>query len=353
MHRLRTAFGFFVFLFFLSGISTAAIIADHHSPELFDQIPQSNFGQLRSSFDIFYGHTSHGGQIITGIGMLASEYGPELAAPTFHEISDDLGYANDISWVQPTRDWLDAHPETNVVMWSWCGGMSTNTEEGVSTYLNAMSQLEMDYPEVVFVYMTGHLDGTGVDGTLYLRNNQIREFCSSNDKVLFDFADIESYDPDGNLFPDESDACGWCTTWCETHECPTCGYCAHSHCFNCYQKGKAFWWLLYQLNGNVAGISPGDVPEASIALGQNYPNPFNPRTDIKVTIQKPGNGFLAVYDLAGNRIDTIYEGYFPEGSSEFTWKANRPSGEPIGSGVYFCRLKVGDTVQQIKMTLVQ
>ena len=64
----------------------------------------------------------------------------------------------------------------NVVIWSWCGGVSDNTEEGINIYLNAMNQLEEDYPDVKFVYMTGHLDGTGEEGNLHIRNEQIRKF---------------------------------------------------------------------------------------------------------------------------------------------------------------------------------
>jgi hypothetical protein len=233
----------------LAGPAQAAIIADHLAAAQFDSIPEEVFQDVRDQYRIFYGHTSHGSQVITGISMLAAEHGANLASPVFHEISDDLGYANDVSWVQPTRDWLDANPDFKMVMWSWCGGMSSNTGEGVNTYLQAMTQLEVDYPEVTFVYMTGHLDGTGLDGNLYRGNSQIRDYCLANDKVLFDFADIESWDPDGVFYPDETDACGWCTTWCETHECPTCGYCAHSHCFNCYQKGKAFWWMMARVQG--------------------------------------------------------------------------------------------------------
>ena len=60
-----------------------------------------------------------------------------------------------------------------------------------------MSQLELDYPSVSFVYMTGHLDGSREVGNLNIRNEQIRTFCENNDKILYDFADIESYDPDG------------------------------------------------------------------------------------------------------------------------------------------------------------
>ena len=229
-------------------MSVDGFTANHLAAIDFDLIPSGTVEDV-ASLKIFYGHTSHGSQILTGLDMVESE-DAAYVQPTFHEYGDDLGYANDVTWVQPTRDWLNAHPDYNIVMWSWCGGVSSNTEEGINTYLNAMNQLEIDYPEVVFIYMTGHLDGTGVDGNLYTRNNQIREYCTENEKYLFDFADIESYDPSGTYYPDETDYCNWCTTWCASHDCPSCGDCAHSQCLNCYQKGKAFWWLMMRLPSN-------------------------------------------------------------------------------------------------------
>ena len=45
-----------------------------------------------------------------------------------------------------------------------------------------MSGLEAEFPAVRFVYMTGHLDGTGLQGNLHQRNEQIRAYCRSRRK---------------------------------------------------------------------------------------------------------------------------------------------------------------------------
>ena len=231
------------------GTSGDAIVADHAAVAAFESIPTAALDYIRDHYRIYYGHTSHGSQIVTGIAMLEAE-DHAYASPSFLEPGGDLGHNGDLTWATTTRAFLDAHPgEYNVVMWSWCGGVSDNTEAGIQVYLNAMAQLEADYPDVTFIYMTGHLDGTGPDGNLYARNNQIRAYTNAHDKVLFDFADIESYDPDGQYYPNASDDCDWCSTWCASHSCPSCGGCAHSHCFNCYQKGKALWTMMARLTG--------------------------------------------------------------------------------------------------------
>ncbi len=226
----------------------APIIADHGCVLQFDEIPHSAIMAVRANAKLFYGHTSHGSQLITGMNILA-EQDTSFLIPPLVEYGGDLGAGDNLAWVQTTRDFLDSQPELNIVIWSWCGGVSGISEAGIEAYLDSMTTLESEYPGVIFVYMTGHLDGTGPDGNLYLRNNQIRSYCTAHDKVLFDFADIESYNPNDVWYPDGSDDCAWCAQWCASHDCPVCSECAHSHCFNCYQKGKAAWWLLARLTG--------------------------------------------------------------------------------------------------------
>jgi len=321
--------------------SGEAITASHTCVTEFDEITSSVISQIQADYRILYGHSSHGGQVMTGLDMLYAE-NTLYSQPDCHEISDDLGGTGDVSWVPPTRDYLDANPTCNVVMWSWCGGVSDITEEGINIYLDAMNQLEIDYPGVTFIYMTGHLDGTGIDGNLYERNNQIRSYCETNDKVLFDFADIESYDPDGNYYPDGTDACEWCYTWCATYTCPTCVDCAHSHCFNCYQKGKAFWWMTARMTGwtsstDINQPTPDELP-VSIELGQNHPNPFNPATTIEFTLNRRSNVSIAVYNLLGERIRVLVEGVRPVGLHRVTWDGTDSRGDDVASGIYLYRL---------------
>ena len=247
-----------------------SVIIDHTCTDI-SQIPSYWINQAKARFKISYGHSSHGEQIVTGMTLLKDQYGVLYdfsysggsGVLSLHDTEPygDLGAPDRVTWAQETRDLLNTPGnDRNMIMWAWCGQVSTATEADINTYLNLMNQLEIDYPDVTFIYMTGHLDGNGETGNLNIRNNQIRDYCEAHNKVLFDFADIESYDPDGNYFLDRwaddgcnyygSDGGNWADEWCAANpgECASCE-CAHSRCLNCQLKGKAFWYMMARLAG--------------------------------------------------------------------------------------------------------
>lgn len=72
----------------------------------------------------------------------------------------DVGYYPD--WVNNTRAYLNdrANTRVNVILWSWCGQVSGkySCNKLLTEYIEPMSQLEKEYPNVTFIYMTGHTD---------------------------------------------------------------------------------------------------------------------------------------------------------------------------------------------------
>ncbi len=287
------------FLSILSAVNAQeAIIADHKITGIrkIEEIPLEWIHTARDSLRIFYHGTSHSAQVKCGLNYILSEYGADYAfhrprrTPVekqdtllfFHDIGGSISCARDLGrgdngWWTCTRAVLDSFPRINVAFWSFCGGASHASEAQISTYLSQGDAIEKDYPGVRFIYMTGHTDGTGyvagndstVVPTLHRNNEMIRKFCRENEKILFDFADIESHSPDGRdmmaLYNDHhkydidgdkraDEESNWCQDYCETDPDGCYGRkyddrCGHTDPLISQLKGEAVWWMLARMVG--------------------------------------------------------------------------------------------------------
>jgi protocatechuate 3,4-dioxygenase beta subunit len=97
-----------------------------------------------------------------------------------------------------------------------------------------------------------------------------------------------------------------------------------------------------------------DVTQTSIQqpiqfmLEQNYPNPFNPSTTINYSLNQSGIVTLKVYNLLGQEVYTLIDGFQNAGSYRATFNA-----QGLSSGIYFYRLKGQNTIQTRKMILLR
>ncbi len=88
-------------------------------------------------------------------------------------------------------------------------------------------------------------------------------------------------------------------------------------------------------------------------LFANYPNPFNPSTTIEFAVSKVGEISLAIYNVLGQKVRTLTSKVYSPGRYKIEWNGRNGVGVSVGSGVYFYRLKAGDTVLNKKMLLLK
>jgi hypothetical protein len=93
------------------------------------------------------------------------------------------------------------------------------------------------------------------------------------------------------------------------------------------------------------------IPTAAVALLPNVPNPFNPTTTLRFVVPTQGQVTLAIYDVAGRHVTTLVDGVRNAGMNAIEWNGTDTRGNPVASGVYVSRLKVG-TAPGISRTMV-
>lgn len=134
--------------------------------------------------------------------------------------------------------------------------------------------------------------------------------------------------------------------------------------------GTNYDWSVFVSDGSVAVASPdtfhfvtpdsvvgiddrlADIPE-KFKLHPNYPNPFNPSTIIRFDLPKDSRVVLKVYNLIGQEVATLVNGFEKAGYRSVVWDGKNRFGRQVSSGLYIYRIEAAEFVQTMKMMLVR
>ncbi len=99
---------------------------------------------------------------------------------------------------------------------------------------------------------------------------------------------------------------------------------------------------------SVVGIDDNEAIPASFYLEQNYPNPFNPATTIRYGLATGGPVNISIYNMLGQKVETLVNGYRAAGHHQVTWQPWN-----LSSGIYVYRLETGAFIDSRKLLLVR
>ena len=109
------------------------------------------------------------------------------------------------------------------------------------------------------------------------------------------------------------------------------------------------WYIGHDsITGVITSSVSVENDAAAFDVSQNSPNPFNPSTTISFAIPEAKNVSIEVFNVAGQKVDTIANEFMSAGSHSVTWDA-----AGLSAGVYFYTVKSGDFSNTMKMTLLK
>ena len=86
-----------------------------------------------------------------------------------------------------------------------------------------------------------------------------------------------------------------------------------------------------------------------VFISNAYPNPFNPVVNIDVDLVQSGHLKASIYNVAGQEVASIYDGYVNQGYKKLDWIADNYS-----SGIYFINIEInGALVSSQKISLLK
>ena len=104
----------------------------------------------------------------------------------------------------------------------------------------------------------------------------------------------------------------------------------------------------YEKVYNVTSVEQfSNVPNV-YKLEQNYPNPFNPSTKIRFSLKQAENVKLTVYNILGQEVAVLLNGYISAGTHFVDFNANN-----LASGIYIYNIQTQNFSAVKKMMLLR
>ncbi|GAB4315966.1 MAG: hypothetical protein Kow0074_03790 [Candidatus Zixiibacteriota bacterium] len=164
---------------------------------------------------------------------------------------------------------------------------------------------------------------------------------------------------------------------CECTPGPTIYSVYNSFASNPLSAVGNFWWgdaCSYCTYGNVVTSSPlasnpfpagtaklavpvteyelSSIPDEFTVL-EAYPNPFNSSTTIHYHLAAPQEVTVAVYNVLGQRVTTVWDGEQEPGDHFLVWDGRNSNGQAVSSGVYFYRISTANKQTTKPVVLVK
>lgn len=116
------------------------------------------------------------------------------------------------------------------------------------------------------------------------------------------------------------------------------------------QHIAGFWATV--LGGGASAVLPIPIAWPN-ALHRISPSPFAAGSGIEFSCARAGCVSLALYDVRGARVRTLLEREMDPGFYRVVWDGTDERGARVATGLYFCRLTIGDFHTVRRMVLVK
>lgn len=294
----------------LTATPAPAVVINHDTVNA-ALIPQS-YLDLAAQKSAVFDHHSIGGNIMTGMGTLQSQnparysFVSQFAPPgnwytTHHGTGINIGeYQDGDNYYPETK--IAGFDNTirsgignvaNIALMKFCFlDIYDDAANGLTTwnsYRTMMTNLMATYPNTMFVWVTDPLEQAlspaYVNREKSIFNNALRQYVQANGGYLYDLADIESHDPNGNLVVDSQGYEALYSGYAQTQD-------HHLNSAGQQRTASAFWWLFASLSGWDGVTGPTSTPTSSPASTPTYTpttTPINTPTSTPVALQLRGH----------------------------------------------------------------